>query len=76
MELAGEALALHAQACQGAVSINEVEGDPGFLVWRIHGAGEEVGFEEGDAFETPGDVAQFLDQQVFGRGLGFVLVAE
>jgi len=36
--------------------------------------GEQVGFEELDAFETPGGIGHFVDQFSFGGGGGFVLV--
>ena len=44
--------------------------------WRIGGAGEQVGFEGGDAVEPPRGVGEFLDELLFGGALRLVFVEE
>ena len=48
-ELAGEALAVHAESGEGAVGVDDVEVDSRLIVGRVGGAVEERRFEQGDA---------------------------
>jgi hypothetical protein len=81
LELAREALALDAEVGEEAMGVDDVKLD--FLVkpsglpgGRIGGAGEEVGFEEWDAVETPGGVGELLNELFFGGSGGLVFVEE
>jgi hypothetical protein len=56
LELAGEALALDAEAVEEAMGVEDAE----------VGAREQVGFEERDAIEAPGGVDEFVDKLGFG----------
>ena len=56
LELAGEALALDAEAVEEAMGVEDAE----------VGAREKVGFEERDAVEAPGGVDEFVDKLGFG----------
>jgi hypothetical protein len=56
LELAGEALALDAEAVEEAMGVEDAE----------VGAREKVGFEERDAVEAPGGVDEFVDELGFG----------
>ena len=62
-ELAGEARAVQAEFGQ--------QWNQDFGVGILD---EQVGFEELDAFETPGGIGHFVDQLSLGGGGGFVLV--
>ena len=37
---------------------------------------QQVAFEGGNAIHAPGGIGEFLDELLFGRGFGFVLVEE
>lgn len=56
MELAGEACGMKAEAGEEAVGVDDVE------CWRLgaggwgQGAGEQIGFEDGNALQAPGGV--------------------
>ena len=63
LELAGEARAVEAKP-----------GEQRDLGLGVGGLGEQVGFEEWNAVETPGGVGDFVDQLCFGGVGGFVLV--
>src|ERR1700689_4672590 len=63
LELAGEARAVESEPGQ--------ERDLGL---GVGGLGEQIGFEEWDAVETPGGVGDFVDQLRFGGGGGGVLI--
>jgi len=79
LELAGEALAVEAQGGEGAVGVDDVEGQGWIRVGisgRSGGAGEELGFEERDAVEAPGGVGELVDQLGLGGGGGVVLGKE
>src|SRR5271169_4374620 len=65
LELAGEARAMESQP-----------GEERDLGLGVGGLGEQVGFEEWDAIETPGGVGDFVDQLSFGWGGGGVLIEE
>ena len=71
-ELAGEALAVHAEIGEGFRLVKEA-------VHEVPGGvrdAEEVAFEAGHAVEAPGDVGQGLDEIFFGGALGMVFVVE
>ncbi|MBV9769590.1 MAG: hypothetical protein JOZ32_08470 [Bryobacterales bacterium] len=72
LELPGEALAVQAERGEGAVGIHDIE----VLVGRIGGAGEQLGFEEGNTVETPGRIGHFMDELGFGGGGRFVFIEE
>ena len=76
LELPGEALAVHAEGGEGAVGGHDVELDGGLFRGRVHGAGQELGFQEWDAVEAPSGVGEFLGELLFGGSLGTVLVEE
>jgi hypothetical protein len=62
LELAGEAMSVRAERAEGAVGIDDVESHAGLFIGGIGGAGEQVGFEEGDAVEAPGGVGEIADE--------------
>jgi hypothetical protein len=66
LELAGEALAVHAELGEGAVGVGDVDA----------GAGEQIGCEGGDAVEAPGGVGEFLGEMGFGVSGGAVFIEE
>ncbi len=76
VELFREAMAVHAEGGDGFVGVHDVESDRGFFSRRVGGAGEEVGFEERNAIESPGGVGDFLDELGFCGSFRLVLVAE
>jgi hypothetical protein len=76
LELAGEALALDAEAVEKAMGVDDVKVDGGLLGGRIGGAIQQVGFEERDAVETPGGVGELVDELGFGCCGGLVFVEE
>jgi hypothetical protein len=76
LELAGEAVGVQAESCEGAMGVDDIEVDASLLGWRIGGAVEERSFERGDAVETPGGVGEFLDELGFGGSGGLVFVEE
>ncbi len=53
VELFGEASAMETEGGDGAVGVDDVECDAVFFRGRIHGAVEEIGFEERNAIEAP-----------------------
>ncbi len=67
LELAREAGRLDVEIGEGAVGVKDGE---------AVGAGDEPGFEERDAVETPGGVGQFGDELGFGGSGGLVFVEE
>src|SRR5579863_9728386 len=76
LELAREARAVEAEGGDGAVGVDDVEGDGGFFVGWMGGAMEHLGFEGGDSVEAPGGVGKFLSELRLGGGLRAVLVDE
>ena len=74
LELAGEAVAVQTEGGQEAMGVDDVELDGGLLVGWIHGASEEVSFEERDAVLAPGSVRKLVDELRLGRGGGPVLI--
>jgi len=76
LELAGEAVALDAEAGEEAMGVDDVEGD--FLIgWNgSGGAREDLGFEERDAVETPGGVGELLNELGFGGSGGLIFGEE
>src|SRR5215472_3564323 len=73
--LAGEASGVEAEANKGLVAVDDVEIDAGLFVGWVGGAVEELGFEGGDAVETPGGRGEFGDELGFRcrGGLEFVV---
>ena len=63
LELAGEARTMETKP-----------GEERDLGLGVGGLGEQVGFEEWNAVETPGGVGHFVDQLSFGGVGGFVLI--
>ena len=61
LELAGEALAMQSEGGEGAQSVGR-------------SAGEQFGFEERDAVETPGGVGKLVDELGLGGGGGLVFI--
>jgi hypothetical protein len=72
LELAGEALVMHAESSDGAVGVNDVEVNCRLIGGRVGGAIEEGGFEGGNAFEAPCGVSEFLREVGLGGSGGFV----
>jgi len=67
VELAGEALRVHAEGGEGAVGVGD--GEPVL-------ARDQAGFEQRDSVLAPGGVREFLDEVGFGGRLWLVLIAE
>ena len=65
LELAGEALRVHAECRENAVRLHDA---------RV--AAEELGFEMRDAVHAPRRVCEFLDELTLGWSLGLVFLME
>lgn len=76
VKLAGEALAVDAEQGDGAMSVDDVEIDPGLLTGRVRGAAEGLGLEERDAVLTPGGIGEVVDQVGLGGSGGAVFIEE
>ncbi|HTW67339.1 MAG TPA: hypothetical protein VME17_22120 [Bryobacteraceae bacterium] len=76
LELAGEPLGVHAEGGEGAMGVDDIKGDGGFLSGRVGGAVKQGGFEQGDAVEAPGGVGELLGELRFGGSGGLILVEE
>ena len=74
VELAVEALAVHAEGGDGSMGVDDVEFDARLFAGWIRAAVEEFGFEERDTVLTPGGVGELVDEMSFGGGGGAVLV--
>jgi len=77
LELAREAGGVEPESREGAMGVDDVEGQGGVLVgvggW-IGGAGEKVGLEQRDAVEAPGGVGEFMNELSLGGGGGMVFI--
>ena len=71
-ELAGETRAMQAEQGEGFYGRTRV-GREGGKAARF---GEEVGFEQGDAVETPGGIGELVDELGFGGRGGLIFVEE
>jgi hypothetical protein len=76
LELAGESCAVEAEAGEELVGVDDVESRGLRGGGRGQGAVEYVGFEEGDAAESPGGIGEFLNELGFGGGCRSVLILE
>jgi hypothetical protein len=75
LELAGESLAVQTEGGEGAVGVDDVEGDFLLGIGRREGARESAGFEQRNAIEPPGSVNEFLDELGFS-GCGRLVFVE
>ena len=73
LKLAGEPLAVKAERGEGSMRVDHVELVVGISVGS---AGDEFGFEGGDAIEAPGSVGKFLGELVLSGRTRLVLVVE
>ena len=70
LKLAGEACAVEAERGEGAVQFSHA---------GLHipaSLAKQIGFERGDAVETPSGIGEFLGELSFGRSGGLVFVEE
>ena len=78
LELAGEALGVHAQVGERLRLTFERRGDGEGVLDSVADGGEveEIGFERGGAVESPGSVGEGLDEVGLGGSFGVVFVDE
>ena len=76
LELAGEAMAVESELGESVVGVDDIESDSGFIVGRVGGAVEEIGFEGRDAVESPGRVGELLSEVGFGGSGGAIFIEE